>query len=198
MAMKDYIYRKYSRIFRGHNFIFEHYWPRWMWDEVVSLPHNIREWRKYGYYVFNEPFQEELEDFFSAILRIVSYKIELEEEKDVLECLLSFVQSLNYYKEEGEYPRYPSETLMNKGGDCEDTAILMAFIANVLMEYDCIFIHFEGSGFLGFGSWGHLDLGIASIYDGEFSGTFWRHEGRKFYYVHCNGRGYKIGDYSGR
>ena len=107
---------------------------------------------------------------------------------------LSFVQSIEYHRDQGgEYPRYPSETVMDGWCDCEDSAILFAALANHL-EYDCVFLEFGSDGFLGVGKWGHVDVGIAASYDGEFSGTYWTKHGRKYYYVACSARGWDIGD----
>lgn len=50
---------------------------------------------------------------------------------------LSFVQSLKYMSDaesvgRGEYPRYPVETLVDGGGDCEDTSFLFASLARAM------------------------------------------------------------------
>jgi hypothetical protein len=54
-----------------------------------------------------------------------------------LSFALSFVQGLPYTSDSvttgfDEYPRYPLETLVDNGGDCEDSAILFASIAQAL------------------------------------------------------------------
>ncbi|HHG85782.1 MAG TPA: hypothetical protein ENJ82_13625, partial [Bacteroidetes bacterium] len=50
--------------------------------------------------------------------------------------IISFVQYLDYKDEEGEYPRYPAETLVEGAGDCEDTSILLSALLREL-GYDC-------------------------------------------------------------
>lgn len=189
------IYRKYKWSFRGYSFWYEITWPDSMWDEVNNLTHDITHCRNYGYYIYNEPFEDCLEDFFADVIFTVEQYVTLSFNSDRLACLLAFVQHLNYYKEYEEYPRYPSETLMNKGGDCEDTAILMGFVCKML-GYDSAFIRFSGSGFLGLGKWGHVDLGVRPNFDGEFHGTYWTLDGIQYYFMHCNGTGWQIGDYS--
>jgi hypothetical protein len=57
-----------------------------------------------------------------------------------LEFVSCFVGVLQYYDDLAttgvpEYPRYPVETLVDSGGDCEDKAILLASLLN-LMDYD--------------------------------------------------------------
>ena len=87
------------------------------------------------------------------------------------------------------------ETLIDGSGDCEDTAILAAFVARHL-GYNCALLHFEKNEFLGLIRSGHMDLGVQATYDGEFSGTYWLDDvGIRYYYVSCNGRGYRIGQF---
>jgi hypothetical protein len=38
-------------------------------------------------------------------------------------------------------------------------------------------------------------LGIAACYDGEFKGTYWKKEGKKYYFTSCNEKGFQIGEY---
>ena len=130
-------------------------------------------------------------------MAVVRQHVDIGSMRDELEAQLAFVQHLRYLQERGEYPRYPMETVIDRGGDCEDTAILMAFLARRI-GYRCAFIHFESDGFLGLGRWGHVDLGVAESYDGEFHGHYWRHDGEKYYYLHCNGINREIGEYSGK
>ncbi|MFN3939521.1 MAG: hypothetical protein ACK4IY_02970, partial [Chitinophagales bacterium] len=47
-------------------------------------------------------------------------------EWQTIEFVTAFVQHLRYVNDgKYEYPRYPAETLVEMGGDCEDTAILL-------------------------------------------------------------------------
>lgn len=45
---------------------------------------------------------------------------------DFVNLVASFGQKLTYIPEEIEYPKYPVETLVDGGGDCEDKAILIS------------------------------------------------------------------------
>ena len=193
------IHRRYEWSYRGHRFCCEHDWSEDDLRYVELLSHDVRSIKDYSYFVKNEPFESEIDDLLENILWVAHERVGFRSRKEGLDCAVSFVQHLNYYKERGEYPRYPSETLMDKGGDCEDTAILMAYVAQKL-SYQCAFLRFSSNGFLGIGSWGHCDLGIAPNEDeGEFSGSYWTDDaGTKYYYVACNGRGRRIGEYSGQ
>lgn len=193
------IHRRYEWSHRGHRLYWEQEWSEDDLRHVESLPHDVRYDENYSFYVENEPFESEIDDLLENILSMTNDRLSFRSRKEALDCMVSFVQHLNYYKERGEYPRYPSETLMDKGGDCEDTAILMAYISKKL-GYPCAFLHFSSDGFMGIGGWGHCDLGIAPDDDeGEFSGSYWRgDDGTKYYYVACNGTGWSIGEYDGK
>lgn len=69
----------------------------------------------------------------------------------------SFVQSLRYLEEDEEYPRYPVETLVDGGGDCEDTSILAAALLEA-MGYDVVLLNFSPTTPDGAG---HMAVGVA-------------------------------------
>jgi hypothetical protein len=182
------IHRKYEWKFRGKSFWYAVDWPEDWLSRLESESHEIVQAKDYDFYVNNDPYESELEDFIGQLIALGGEHLDLTAEKEALEYFLAFVQSLSYYSDRGEYPRYPMETLIDKGGDCEDTAILMACIAQSL-GYDCAFLRFHSEGFLGIGAFGHVDLGIAPKEDGEFSGSYWCDDsGRKYYFTSCNGK----------
>jgi hypothetical protein len=83
----------------------------------------------------------------------------------------SFVQSLRYMEEDEEYPRYPVEMLVDRGGDCEDTSILAAAVLQA-MNYDVVLLNFSAVTPDGAG---HMAVGvalppIAGGYSYEFEG----------------------------
>ncbi len=103
-----------------------------------------------------------------------------------VEFAAAFVQSLPYTSDLvttgfDEYPRYPMETLVDNGGDCEDTSILLASILKG-MGYGTVLIMFEDHAAVGV-------LGGSNIY-----GTYWEHSGGKYYYIETTGSGWKIGE----
>lgn len=99
------------------------------------------------------------------------------------ECVVSFIQTMKY-KNDGtyEYPRYPIETLVEKGGDCEDTAILLEAILKAL-GFDCVLVSPTK----------HMGVGIALKY--EISGTAFQHRNKFYYYIETTSAGWGIGDY---
>jgi len=191
------IFRRYEWRHAGRDFHYEAEWPKSWLQRLESLDHSYTEPDQYEHYLNNDPYEDELGEFLEEIVALGEKHLDFQENRDVFEYLLSFVQHLRCLEERGDYPRYPMETIIDRGGDCEDTGILMGFIAEQL-DYEFAFIHFHKDGFLGIGSFGHIDLGIVASYPGEFSGTYWEKDGMKYYYVHCNGRFRKIGEYSGK
>ncbi len=182
----------YTWSYKGFKFQIKKRWNNEALQYLRKLRHDIKDAQKYWYYVNHDPYANTLIQFCKEIILIGQKQIDLKSPKRKLEFLLSFVQHLNYYKEEGEYPKYPMETIMDKGGDCEDTAILMAFIAREI-GYDTVLLEFLGTNAKG--DWGHIDLGIAEKYKNEFSGTYWKKNGKRFYFTSCNGIGFEIGEY---
>ena len=106
---------------------------------------------------------------------------------DQVSFVLAFVQSLPYTSDnvtEGynEYPRFPIETLVDDGGDCEDTSILFATIT-LIMGYGTVYLNPTG----------HYAVGILGS---GITGTSWEHpEGsnQTYYYCETTGDNFKIG-----
>ena len=105
-----------------------------------------------------------------------------------LELIISFVQGFDYTKDkaedgsETEYPKYPIETLYDKGGDCEDTCILLASLIRA-KGYGVAFIRLEK----------HMAIGIKG--DGSFgSGSYYELDGNKYYYIETTATGWGIGE----
>lgn len=106
---------------------------------------------------------------------------------DQISFVLAFVQSLPYASDnvtEGynEYPRFPIETLVDDGGDCEDTSILLASLT-VSMGYGTVYINPPN----------HYAVGILG---NDLQGTYWTYpEGsnKTYYYSETTGNGFTIG-----
>lgn len=108
------------------------------------------------------------------------------------EFALAFVQSLPYAFDNvstpyDDYPRYPSETIYADGGDCEDTAILMAAILKK-MGYDVVLLGLPR----------HVAAGILCDPSG-FNRTVasYPYNGREYCYLETTGEGYGIGELPG-
>ncbi len=89
----------------------------------------------------------------------------------------AFVQSLRYAEEDEEYPRYPVETLVDRGGDCEDTSILVAAVLQA-MDYDVVLLNFSAVTPDGAG---HMAAGVAL--PAIAGGHSYEFEGEDYYYL---------------
>lgn len=103
--------------------------------------------------------------------------------QDRVDFVLSFVQSLPYTLDDvttgyDEFRRYAIETLIEGGGDCEDTTILVAAILRGLGEKTALIF-----------TPGHIALGVS----GNFTGASVTHDGTKYYYCETTGTGWTVG-----
>ena len=114
-------------------------------------------------------------------------------EYETVREIINFVQNIEYVYDGdddfGEWPKYPIETIFDKGGDCEDTSILLAGILREL-GYGLAFIQFDD----------HVALGILG--DDKMTGTYYNYEGNNYFYIETTNVGWGIGDipeeYDGR
>jgi hypothetical protein len=126
------------------------------------------------------------DDYLGTIVREFN-RIALEEgytEEEKVNLIITFVQSLPYTSDSvttafDEYPRYPIETLVEYGGDCEDTSILTAAFLDALF-YDVILINPPE----------HMAVGIGI----DAYGTYWELDGEKYFYLETTGEGWEIGE----
>jgi hypothetical protein len=106
---------------------------------------------------------------------------------DKVSFVLAFVQSLPYTSDSvttdhDEYPRFPIETLVDDGGDCEDTSILFATLT-LIMGYGTVYINPTG----------HYAVGVLG---NNLRGTYWTHpenSNNTYYYCETTGNDFKIG-----
>ncbi|MBE0480372.1 MAG: hypothetical protein IBX68_05275 [Dehalococcoidia bacterium] len=109
--------------------------------------------------------------------------------------VLSFVQSMPYTSDKvttgyDNYPRYPVETIVDGGGDCEDTSILFASIVRG-MGYGVVLLHLTQDA--------HMAAGVAisqAIVDGwnlHYPLTYYRDGDRLYAFCETTGTGWKLG-----
>lgn len=140
--------------------------------------------RNYDYYALTEydrPVLNQMIDSFETF----GEEYNLTEAQTVLN-MIAFVQSMPYSSDSlttgyDEYPRYPIETLVDGGGDCEDSSILAAALLTE-MGYQVVLI----------GVSNHMGLGVASSND--ISGTFYEYDGDRYYYVETTSADYVFGE----
>ena len=103
--------------------------------------------------------------------------------QDHVDFVLSFVQSLPYTLDDvttgyDEFRRYAVETLIEGGGDCEDTTILVAAILRGLGEETALIF-----------TPGHIAIGVS----GNFTGSSLTYNGIKYFYCETTGTGWTVG-----
>lgn len=107
--------------------------------------------------------------------------------QEQVQFVIEFVQNLPYVPDDvstafDDYTKSVTETLVEGGGDCEDSAILMAAVLQAeAFNYDCILIQPPG----------HMAVGV---YGNDLPGVYWEHEGRRYYYLETTGDGWKVGE----
>ena len=105
-------------------------------------------------------------------------------ESEKINLVISFVQSLPYTSDSvttpyDEYPRYPIETLVDGGGDCEDSSILAASLLYG-MNYDVILLGLPG----------HMACGV---YTQDGYGSYYLLNEREYFYLETTNEGWEIG-----
>lgn len=105
------------------------------------------------------------------------------DDRKLLDFALAFVQSLPYATDDitsgfDEYPRYPLETLLDEGSDCEDTSILYASLVQQL-GFEVVLLSPPG----------HLAVGVHL--PGAEGNTV--HEGTSYLYAETTSPGWRVG-----
>lgn len=105
--------------------------------------------------------------------------------RQLVDFTVAFVQSLPYYFDldstgYDNYAKYPLETLVDNGGDCEDTSILMVSLLKE-MGYGTVLLLYPK----------HMAVGVKGT--DEMPGTFYEFKGSKYFYLETTGDGWTIG-----
>ena len=181
-ASVDFIEREYSWNY-GKN----------QWTYNMKIPSDAYQYYKsvdrkkitnYSYYVTDLSDDE----YLSAL----GQKFKEEAEKanysdyDMVKNIILFVQNLNYVDDKvdtgyDEYPKFPLETLVDEGGDCEDSAILLASLLREL-GFGAVLIQFPE----------HMGVGVRG--EDSLSGTFFEIDEIRYYYIETTSPGWEIGE----
>ncbi len=132
------------------------------------------------------------DDFFinSVIQELDEVALEYHlDEAQKLELVITFVQSIAYTDDSvttiaDEYPCYPIETIFNRGGDCEDTSILLATLLDA-MGYDVALLYLDEAQ--------HMAVGIALPVT---HGQYYECNGKQYFYIETTKEMWPIGQIS--
>lgn len=140
--------------------------------------------RNYGYYV-TDPTDDE---YLASLAQ--KFREAAEEQQhtkfEMVKNIIFFVQNLDYVDDKvgtgyDEYPKFPLETLADEGGDCEDSAILLASLLREL-GYGTVLIQFNN----------HMAVGVRG--EDSIPGSYFELDGIRYYYVETTSTGWGIGD----
>ncbi len=170
----EYLERSYQWTYGGRSMKYTINIPKPLYDYYRSQVHD----NKYSKYALSRNDRKVLDRI------ITSFEEHADSKTEAAYNVVAFVQSLPYFKDDistgyDNYARYPIETLVDKGGDCEDTAILTAALLKE-MNYDVVLINPPG----------HMAIGITCS---GCSGTSYTFEGKKYYYLETTARNWKVG-----
>jgi len=168
----------------------------WEWDGVersvtITVPEQL-----YDYYSEKDRYQttdyrgyvlHPLDDQYVEALVYEFNLIQVDEglsDENKTDLVISFIQSMDYVldadsKGVTEYPRFPVETLVDGGGDCEDTGILMASLLDA-MGYNISLILLPD----------HLAVGV----EVNATGTHWVYDNVTYYYLETTAPGWEEGE----
>ncbi len=147
-----------------------------------------------AYVIRKHPFDIDyrlIDDFITSqdrdIKNISEYLVNHYPEKlDQAEHVLAFVQSMSYEGDIDEYPKYPLETLVEGGGDCEDTSILYATLMKGL-GYDVAILGF----------WDHVMVGVAfpdPVPESLIGTNSFVKNGKRYYTAETTDKKWRIGE----
>ncbi|MEM2139881.1 hypothetical protein [Nitrososphaera sp.] len=176
-----------ATIKRNYKWTFEG--EEWTWDPAFSKAlydyyrYKDRPPTDYSVYVTDTYDDKMISSLVDSIREVAKERGWTEWQ--TINFVISFVQSLPYTSDSvttafDEYPRYPIETLVDNGGDCEDTSILAADLIQKL-GYGAILINPPE----------HMAVGV---YCTSCDGSYYEFEGRDYFYVETTGENWQIGE----
>lgn len=151
---------------------------RFPWKTYNFYQEKPRVYRNYAVYTYEHEDHTFLGGFAKALT--MEAKAKGLDDWQTINYVVSFVQGLQYKKETGEYPKFPVETLADKGGDCEDTAILLAALLE-RMGYDAVLVNPPG----------HMAVALACK---NCKGAAFEQSGRKYFYIETTSKGFSVGE----
>ena len=164
--------------------------PESYYDEYKNSSRSYPGVKKYTQLVTDDTDDEWLNTITQSFIKIG--KKQGYSDSEIVQLIVSFVQNIEYqedkeYTGKDEYPKYPCETLYDKGGDCEDSSILLASLLQE-MGYDVSLfdIAYRDEDI------GHMSVGIKGT--SKMDGKYYNLAKDKYYYIETTAAGWDIGD----
>lgn len=184
-SSNDYYVRSYKWSFKKSIYTWELSIPKTAYEYYKAQPHNREsDYAMYAMSDYDRPYLKSLATEIKNAASRDGYS-----EQDAALMTIAFVQSLPYTSDSvttgyDEYPRYPLETLVDNGGDCEDTSILTAALIKE-MGYGVVLLEFPR----------HMAVGIKG--SDNYPGTYWEYMGSKYFYLETTGDNWNVGQVPG-
>ncbi|MDM7999854.1 MAG: hypothetical protein QUS33_07620 [Dehalococcoidia bacterium] len=185
VSSNETVSRQYQWEFAGDSFRLTLQIPKDIYGYYTSMKRAPIE--DYSIYVSHPGDDARLVSPLASELKRLAVQKAYDSEETV-NFVASFVQNLEYRWEDKEYPNYPVETLVDKGGDCEDAAILVASLLQA-MAYDVVLIRFDPKGE---DDAGHMAVGVAL--SGISDGYSYTYDGKAYYYLETTSTPWKLGE----
>ncbi len=179
--------REFEWKYKGRTYTWKIPIPEDLYQRYKSLPRTS----DYGQYV-----KDRLDDEYLGLLcKKLSETPAKTDWSGSIDFVLSFVQSLKYADDKAigfdEYPRYPIETLVDEGGDCEDTAILFVSIVRE-MGYGVVLLRFDQAHHMAAGV--RISQDVVAGWNRDYALTYYVSEGKLYAYCETTGEGWRIGE----
>ena len=183
-AQGDYYHEDFKWSYKGSEWTWSLDIPKSLYEAYKSVPVSTRTRNGLAGY----GFLTTTNDYY---LKQVAKKLqEAASQKDYdsydeVSFVLAFIQSLPYTSDSvtsgyDEYPRFPLETLVDNGGDCEDTSILFATLT-LIMGYGTVYLNPPD----------HYAVGVLGD---DLPGSYYTYNDKTYYYCETTGDGWKIGE----
>ncbi len=176
------ITRGYTWDYDGKEWTWELQIPEGLYNYYKEMPRSLTN--NYSVYV-THPLDDEYIGQLAVAIKDAADKNSYSKYKTI-GLAAAFVQNLPYNSDSettpyDEYPRYPIETLVDDGGDCEDTSILLAAILDS-MGYGVVLVN----------PLEHLAVGVLCV-EG-MPGRYYPHKDGSYYYLETTNPGWSIGE----
>ena len=178
----EQILRNYTWDYGGKEWNIEMKIPLALYDYYKELPRPPTQ--NYSVYVTHPSDDSYISDLVNELKR--SAQMEGYNNLETVGFIAAFVQNLPYTAdsvstEYDEYPRYPIETLVDNGGDCEDTSILTASLLHAL-GYKVSLIEFPDK---------HCAVGVSAVNGVE--GIYFEDGEDRYFYLETTNTGWGVG-----
>ena len=176
------IMRGYTWDYDGKQWTWELQMPEGLYNYYKEMPRSLTN--NYSVYV-THPSDDEYIGQLAVAIKDAADKISYSRYKTI-GLAAAFVQNLPYNSDSettpyDEYPRYPIETLVDNGGDCEDTSILMASILDS-MGYSVVLLNPPH----------HWAVGVLRAEC--VHGRYYPYNGGNYYYLETTNPGWRMGE----